>query len=84
MISKLIFSGYTGRKIKFELDKKLSLFQNRFFFEFEIKKKSSDTQYFKNQAQIDTAIDSDVNRKINVGCSQGLLPNNLAKIGNKI
>ena len=40
-------------KIKFELDKKSSLFQNRFFFEFEIEKKSSDTQYFKNQVEID-------------------------------
>ena len=40
-------------KIKFELDKKLSLFQNQFLFEFEIEKKSGDTQYFKNQVEID-------------------------------
>ena len=34
-------------------DKKLSLFRNRFFFEFELEKKSSDTWYFKNQVEID-------------------------------
>ena len=46
-------------KIKFELDKKSSLFRNRFFFEFEIEKKSSDTRYFKNQVEIDRGYDYD-------------------------
>ena len=36
-----------------ELDKKSSLFWNRFFLEFEIERKSSDTWYFKNQVEID-------------------------------
>ena len=40
-------------KIKFELNKKSSLFRNRYFFEFEIEKKSSDTRYYKNQVEID-------------------------------
>ena len=43
-------------KIKFELDKKSSLFRNPIFFEFEIEKKSSDTRYFKNQVEIDRGI----------------------------
>ena len=40
-------------KIKFELDKKSSLFRNQFFSSLKLRKKSSDTRYFKNQVEID-------------------------------
>ena len=60
LISKLVFAGYRGsknqvrtrQKIKFELDKKSSLFWNQFFFEFVI---ISQIDFSKNQAQIDSA-----------------------------
>ena len=64
MISKLIFAGYTGSKNQVRTQKKKSsLFRNRFFFEFEIEKKSSDTPYFKNQVEIDRGIESYIGNK---------------------
>ena len=57
MISKLIFAGYTGSKNQVRTRQKIEFVSKLiFFFEFEIEKNSSDTQYFKTRVEIDRGL----------------------------